>query len=93
MLPGGTIDGAGDDDRVGGDEKFAYLEDRTTLTTLMSIRQEPIASAVYLQKIGAVDMEDIFRDRVASERSALPIKEYSGGGESKKGSSEEKCWV
>lgn len=92
LLPGGTVLGAGDDARVDGDE-LRYLGDKTTLTTLMSTRQEPMASEVYRQNMGTVEFDDSRRESVASEIKAFPMNEYSGGGESKKGSSEEKCWV
>ena len=93
LLPGGTVPGDGEDARDDGNDPLRYLEDRTTLTILMSTRHEPIASAVYRQKIGTVEVEDNRRDKVASEIKAFPMKEYSGGGESKNGSSEEKCCV
>lgn len=74
--------GTGEDDRVDVAEPFVYLGDSTTFTTLMSTRHEPIASAVYLQNIGTVEVDGSRRERGAREIRALPINEYSGGGES-----------
>ena len=85
--------GTGEDARVDEDDPLRCLEDKTTLTILMSTRHDPIASAVYRQKIGTVEVEDSRRDKVASDINAFPMNEYSGGGESKNGSSEEKCCV
>lgn len=80
LLPLGNALGIGEDERVDGPEPLRCLDDNATLTTFMSMRQDPIASAVYLQKIGAVHVEDIRRDNGAKDTSAFPIKEYSGGG-------------
>jgi hypothetical protein len=76
------VPGTGEADRVGGVEPFRYFADGTTLVILMSIRHEPIASAVYRQNIGTVEFEDSRRARGVSDIKALPMKEYSGGGES-----------
>lgn len=51
-------------------------------TSFKSMRQEPIASAVYRQNIGAVQVEDIWRKSGARETKAFPMNEYSGAGES-----------
>jgi len=73
----------GDDGRVDAADPLALrLGGMMTLTTLRSTRHEPIASAVYLQKIGTVDVEGNLRESGAREIKALPMKEYSGGGES-----------
>lgn len=56
------------------------LEGWVMLATLMSIRQEPIASAVYRQKMGAVQVDEKRRDNGASETIAFPMKEYPDGG-------------
>ena len=93
LLPGGTEPGAGEPDRVEGEEPFRYLDGTTTFMILMSMRQDPMASAVYRQKIGTVLVDDSLRDSGASEMRAFPMNEYSGGGDSKNGSSDEKCWV
>lgn len=93
LVPGGTCPGTGEEERVEEDDPFKYLAERTTFTTLMSTRHEPMASAVYRQKIGTVDVDDNLRESGASEIRAFPIKEYSGGGESKNGSSDENCCV
>ena len=82
LLPGGTVPGTGDEDRVEVLEELACLGDKMTLAILISMRHEPIASAVYRQKIGMTDEDDRRRDRGASGTSALPMNEYSGGGES-----------
>lgn len=82
LLPGRTVPGTGDDDRVDEVELFRCLAESTTLTIFMSTRQEPIASDVYRQKIGTVEVEDSRRARGARDIKAFPIKEYSGGGES-----------
>lgn len=50
-----------------------------------------MASAVYRQKIGSIADDESLRDKHASDTSAFPMKENSGGGDSKKGSSEAKC--
>ena len=59
-----------------------FFDGLTTLTTRRSTRQEPIASAVYRQKMGSVTVEDRLLDRGARDTRAFPMKEYSGGGES-----------
>lgn len=85
MLPGGTgriAPGAGEEARVDAAEPFKYLAGMATLTILMSTRHDPIASAVYRQKIGTVDEEERRRESGARDRSALPMKEYAGGGKS-----------
>lgn len=82
LVPGGIVPEIGEEARVDADDALAYLEDSIALTSLISTRQEPIASAVYLQKIATVEEDDNRRDSGASEIRALPMKEYSGGGES-----------
>jgi hypothetical protein len=82
LLPGGTVPGTGEVDRVEGLDSFAYFAGRVTLITRMSIRQDPMASAVYRQNIGTVDVEESRRERGARDISAFPMNEYSGGGES-----------
>lgn len=82
FVPGGIDPGAGEDDLVEEAEPLAYLEDNVMLTTFTSTRQEPMASAVYLQKIGTVDVLDNFLYKGARDMRAFPMKEYSGGGES-----------
>ena len=73
--------GTGEEERVEVVEFGVCLGITTMLTILMSIRQEPIASEVYRQKMGTTEVEGSRRDRVASESRAFPTKEYSGGGE------------
>lgn len=82
FVPGGMVPGTGEEARVDADDALAYLDASIALTSLISMRHEPIASAVYLQKMGTVDDDDSRRERGAREIRALPIKEYSGGGES-----------
>ena len=85
LLPGGirgTVPGAGEDDRVEAADPFRNLGGKTTLRTFMSMRHDPMASAVYRQKIGTVDEEGSRRDRETREMSALPMNEYEGGGKS-----------
>jgi hypothetical protein len=82
LLPDRMVPGTGEADRVEGVEPFRCFTDGTTLDILMSIRHEPMASAVYRQNIGTVEVEDKRRASGASENKALPMKEYSGGGES-----------
>jgi hypothetical protein len=53
-----------------------------TFDSLSSMRHEPMASAVYLQNTGAVQVEDKRRQRGARETRAFPMNENSGGGES-----------
>lgn len=60
---------------LGDAAPFVYLVGKTTLTTFTSIRHEPMASAVYLQKIGATQVDDMPRDSGANDMVALPIKE------------------
>jgi hypothetical protein len=82
LLPVGTAPGTGEEERVEVEVEFGVcLGVIITLTILMSTRQEPIASAVYLQKIGITEVEESRRDRGASEIRAFPTKEYYGGGE------------
>lgn len=80
LLPGGKAPGIGEADPL--ECPFDGLEGRTTLTNFISTRQEPIASAVYRQNIGTVEVQDNLRETGANEIRALPMKEYSGGGES-----------
>ena len=82
LLPLGIACGMGDDARVEAADPVDFRGGTSTFTTLISIRHEPIASAVYLQKIGAIHVDDILRESGARDTSALPMKEYSGGGES-----------
>lgn len=82
LLPDRIVPGTGEADRVEGAEPFRCFMDGTTLDIFMSIRHEPIASAVYRQNIGTVEFEDSRRPSGASDIKALPMKEYSGGGES-----------
>ena len=67
--------GTGDDDRVEVVEVLACLGERTTFAILISTRQDPIASAVYLQKIGTVDEDDSRRERGANDKRAVPMNE------------------
>lgn len=47
LLPGGTVPGTGEDERVDGDDcELRYFGDNTTLTTLISTRHDPMASEV-----------------------------------------------
>ena len=80
LLPGGTVPGEGEDARVELAEELACLGDNTTFAIFNSTLHEPIASAVYRQKIGTMDVEESRRARGANETKALPINEYSGGG-------------
>jgi hypothetical protein len=84
LLPGGSITGAGEDERVparvDGVDPFRYLGETTTFTTLISTRHEPIASAVYRQKMGTVLLELSLLESGARLTRAFPINEYSGGG-------------
>jgi hypothetical protein len=80
LLPDGIEPGIGEDGRVEAADLLACFSDKTTLTILMSIRHEPIASAVYLQKIGTVEVDESRRESGASDINELPMKEYSGGG-------------
>jgi hypothetical protein len=41
--------------------------------------------------MGRIAVDESLRDRDANEISVVPIKEYSGGGDSKNGSSVAKC--
>lgn len=70
--------GTGEEARVETAEPC--LLEGITLTILISTRHEPIASAVYLQNMGTVDVDDSLRESGASDIRALPMKEYSGGG-------------
>jgi hypothetical protein len=81
LQPVGTAPGTGEDERVEVVEFGVCLGVIVTLTILMSTRQDPIASAVYRQKIGTTEAEESRRDKGASEIRAFPTKEYSGGGE------------
>jgi hypothetical protein len=72
----------GDEALVEADDAIAYFAGGITLTSLISTRHDPIASAVYLQKMGTVDTDESFLESGASEISALPMNENSGGGES-----------
>lgn len=83
--------GTGEDDRLWTADPPGDLTGGSTFCTLMSTLHDPIASAVYRQKIGSVAVVDSFLERQASETRAFPMKEYSGGGDSKKGSSDAKC--
>ena len=74
--------GAGDEDRVDTLDPLVRRVGGVTLTILMSTRHEPIASAVYRQNIGTVEDDDIRRARGVKEIRALPMNEYSGGGDS-----------
>lgn len=80
LLPGGIVPGTGEDERVEADEPLACLEDNTTFKILMSTRHDPIASAVYRQNIGTVEVDESRRERVARDIKAFPMNEYSGGG-------------
>lgn len=80
MVPGGTVPGAGEDDRVDVAELLVRLEENTTFTIFISTRHEPIASAVYLQNMGTTEVDESRRDSGAIEIMALPMKEYSGEG-------------
>ncbi len=82
LLPGGTVPGTGEDDRVEVLDALAWRGERMTFEILISMRHEPIASEVYLQKIGTMEVDDRRRDRGARDISELPMNEYSGGGES-----------
>lgn len=83
LLPVGKVPGMGDDGLVDAADPLALrFGGNTTLTTFRSTRQDPMASAVYRQKIGMVEVDDNRRDKGARETRALPIKEKSGGGES-----------
>lgn len=80
LLPGVMADRAGD---VGWVDAGAPCFDACkTLEILISTRHDPIASAVYRQNIGTTDVDDIRRDRGASDKRALPMNENCGGGES-----------
>ena len=75
LLPGGTVTGTGEDARVEVLEAFGCFDGTTTLAIFTSMRHEPMASAVYLQKIGTMEEHVNRRDNGASDRSALPMKE------------------
>ena len=74
LLPVGIALGIGEEARVDGPDPLS-LVGRVVFMTFNSIRQEPIASAVYLQKIGAIQVDDILRDKGARETKAFPMKE------------------
>ena len=80
LLPLGIAEGIGDEALIGGPEPLTSLDGVTTFTTFSSMRHDPIASAVYLQKIGAIQVDDIRRDRGAKETIAFPINEKSRAG-------------
>ena len=67
--------GTGDVARVEVAEALAYLGDRTTFEILISMRHEPIASAVYLQNMGTTEEDDSLLDRDAKESNAFPMNE------------------
>lgn len=73
--PAGLAPGRGDDDRVEGAEPLGELPAGRGMATFISIRHEPMASAVYRQKMGNVDVDETFRPSGASDTSALPMKE------------------
>lgn len=80
LLPDGIDPGIGEEDRVDAVDLLVCLSDSITLTILMSTRHEPMASAVYRQNIGTVEVEESRRDNGASDINELPMNEYSGGG-------------
>jgi len=80
LLPEGIAPGMGEEGRVDGVDLLECLSDNITLTILMSTRHEPMASAVYRQNIGTVEVDESRRDSGASDINEFPTKEYSGGG-------------
>ena len=73
-------DGRGEDDLVEVPEPGCRLGG-ATLRIRRSIRHDPMASAVYRQNMGTIEVDDNRREIGARETSALPMKEYRGGGE------------
>jgi hypothetical protein len=80
LLPNGITPGAREEGRVEAVDSVVCPVDTATLMILISIRHEPMASAVYLQNIGTVDVDENLRERGANEINALPMNEYSGKG-------------
>jgi hypothetical protein len=80
LLPDGIDPGIGEEERVDAADLLVCLSDNITLIILMSTRHEPMASAVYRQNIGTVEVDESRRDSGASDSNELPMKEYSGGG-------------
>ena len=80
LLPFSPGDGRGEDDLVEAPEPGCRLGG-VTLRIRRSIRHDPIASAVYRQNMGTVEVDDNRRETGDKETRALPINEYIGGGE------------
>jgi hypothetical protein len=78
--PEGSALGIGEDERLVEVEPPNDFNGWVTVATLISIRHDPIASAVYRQKIGAVLVDEKRRDKGARETIAFPINEYPEGG-------------
>lgn len=72
----------GEDALVETLDPLRLLGGGVTLAILISTLQEPMASAVYRQKMGTVEVDESRLERGASDTRAFPIKEYSGAGES-----------
>ena len=82
LHPGWRFPLIGDDARVEAADPLPRFGGMVTTPTLISTRQDPIASEVYRQKIGTVEVADNRLDNGAREMRAFPINEYSGGGDS-----------
>jgi hypothetical protein len=82
LLPAEAALGIGDDDLVEETDPPPLRGGSSIFTILMSTRHDPIASEVYLQNIGTTDVEQSRLYIEESEIIALPMKEYSGGGQS-----------
>lgn len=74
LFPFGEGGGRGEDDLVEVPEP-GYRLGEETLRIRRSIRHEPIASAVYRQNIGTIEVDDNRRETGAKETRALPMKE------------------
>jgi hypothetical protein len=74
LFPFGVEDGKGEDDLVEAAEPACRFGG-AMLRIRRSIRHDPIASAVYRQNIGTIEVNDNRRETGAKETKALPMKE------------------
>jgi hypothetical protein len=82
LLPGCKAVPIGEDALVEVVDPLDFLTGTVTFATLTSTRHDPIASEVYRQNMGTVEVAESLLESGANEINAFPIKEYAGAGSS-----------
>lgn len=82
LLPETRASGSGDEGLAEVTDPVAWRVGGVTVVMRISMRQDPMASAVYREKIGTTKVDGSRRHSGARDMRAFPIKLYVGVGES-----------